>query len=58
MSMQNLLQIKNLSVSFNTPGGQVQVVEKASLSIQKQQTLALVGESGSGKSVTAMSILQ
>ncbi len=47
-----------MSVSFNTPVGQVQVVEKASLSIQKQQTLALVGESGSGKSVTAMSILQ
>ncbi len=56
--MENLLEIKNLSVAFDTMEGKVQVVNDVSFSIKPQQTMALVGESGSGKSVTAMSILQ
>ncbi|MFK5894894.1 MAG: ABC transporter ATP-binding protein [Pseudomonadota bacterium] len=56
--MEKLLEIKDLSVSFNTLEGVVKVVDNASFSIAREQTLALVGESGSGKSVTAMSILQ
>ena len=53
-----LLQIRDLSVSFDTPGGEVQAVRHLSLGINKGETVALVGESGSGKSVTALSILQ
>ena len=56
--MEKLLEVKNLSVAFNTLEGKVEVVDNASFSIAGQQTMALVGESGSGKSVTAMSILQ
>jgi microcin C transport system ATP-binding protein len=54
----SLLEVKDLSVFFRTPGGVVEAVKRVSFSIDKGETLALVGESGSGKSVTALSILQ
>ncbi len=53
-----VLVMKDLSVTFSTPGGDVEAVRDVSLTLQRGQTLALVGESGSGKSVTALSILQ
>ncbi|MBK8509641.1 MAG: ABC transporter ATP-binding protein [Candidatus Competibacteraceae bacterium] len=49
-----LLDIRELSVSF----GALPAVKRASLVLERGETLALVGESGSGKSVTALSILQ
>ncbi len=54
--MKELLQIKDLSVSFHTPYGIVEAVKHANLTINKGELLALVGESGSGKTVTAQSI--
>jgi microcin C transport system ATP-binding protein len=53
-----LLSIRDLSVTFETPGHRVEAVKRVSLDLAKGETLALVGESGSGKSVTALSILQ
>ena len=55
---QKLLEIKNLSVDFQSGDRIFRAVDGVSFSIKKGQTLALVGESGSGKSVTALSILQ
>ena len=54
----SLLEIKDLSVSFGTETGRLQVLNAISLSVAAGETLAVVGESGSGKSVTALSILQ
>ncbi|MGD1277916.1 MAG: ABC transporter ATP-binding protein [Tepidisphaeraceae bacterium] len=56
--MQPLLELRNLTVAFDTERGQIRAVQEVSLSVYPQQTLALVGESGCGKSVTALSILR
>ena len=52
----DILQIKNLSVSFTSPQGEVEAVRDVSLNLHKNEILAIVGESGSGKSVFCKSI--
>ena len=58
MSMNTLLDIKNLSVQFDTDEGRILAVNNISLSLNAGEVLGIVGESGSGKSVTAKSIMQ
>jgi microcin C transport system ATP-binding protein len=53
-----LLEVRDLSVSFDTPDGEVRAVRHASLDLDRGETLALVGESGSGKTATALSVVQ
>lgn len=55
--MENILEVKNLSVSFNTAKGVLRAVRDISFSIRRGETLAVVGESGSGKSVTSKAVL-
>lgn len=56
--MPELLEVKNLSVSFFTPDGEVQAVRDVSFSLKAGEVLAIVGESGCGKSVLCKSILK
>ena len=52
-----LLEIQDLTVSFQTSKGTRRAVEQVSLYMEEGETLGLVGESGCGKSVTALSVL-
>ena len=52
------LEIKNLTVHFETEEGTVQAVDSVSFHINRGEIVGLVGESGSGKTVTSLSILK
>lgn len=56
--MSNLLEVKNLSVSFDMERGEVQAVRDVSFALRPGETLALVGESGCGKSALCKSIMK
>jgi oligopeptide transport system ATP-binding protein len=58
MAAENILQVKDLEVSFHTYAGEVQAVRDITFDLRRGETLAIVGESGSGKSVTAKSIMR
>ena len=55
---KKLLEVKDLSVSFNTYAGEVQALREISFFVERGETLAIVGESGSGKSVTVQTIMK
>ncbi len=52
-----LLDIRNLSVEFETAGGTLRAVDGVSLSVEAREVLAIVGESGSGKSVSMLAVM-
>lgn len=56
--MKNVLEVENLSVSFNTYAGEVKAVRNISFHLGESETLAFVGESGCGKSVTAKALMR
>ena len=56
--MALLLEVKNLSVSFVTPWGEVQALQDVNFSLKSGETLAVVGESGCGKTALCKSILK
>lgn len=51
------LTLKDLTISFSSGSGVLQVVSRLNLEIAEAQVFGLVGESGCGKSLTALSIM-
>lgn len=56
--MDVLLHLENLSLSFDTPEGEVQAVRGVDLTLKKGEILAIVGESGCGKTVMCQSVMK
>ncbi len=56
--MEKLVEIKDLSVRFNTDSGVVHAVNHLNLSIGKGETVGFVGETGAGKTTSALAIMK
>ena len=56
--MPDLLEVRDLAVSFRTEAGTVRAVNHISYTLGEGEVLGVVGESGSGKSVHALSIMR
>lgn len=52
-----LLEIRNLTVSFDTAAGPFRAVDGVSFDVDAHEVLAIVGESGSGKSVSMLATM-
>ncbi len=56
--MELLLDVNNLSITFESKEKTVHAVRNVSFHVNRGEVLAIVGESGCGKSVTAKSIMR
>ena len=54
----SLLEIRNLTLHYETTKGVVQAVDKVSFSLNRGESMGLVGESGCGKTSVAMGIMK
>ena len=54
----NILEVKNLNMSYKTIDGNVDAVKDVSFTVKQGESFGLVGESGCGKTSVAMSLLQ
>ncbi|MCU1442798.1 MAG: peptide/nickel transporter ATP-binding protein [Cryobacterium sp.] len=52
-----LLEVRDLTVSFDAPHGLVKAVNGVNFAVSPRERVGIVGESGSGKSVTAQALL-
>ncbi len=57
MSEQPILAMRDVSVTYDSPGGPVQAVSHVNLELMPNTIVGLIGESGSGKSTMANAIM-
>lgn len=55
---ENIMEVEDLKVSFDTYAGEVKAVRGVSFHVKKGEILAIVGESGCGKTVTAQTMMK
>ncbi|MGH3588489.1 MAG: ABC transporter ATP-binding protein [Pseudonocardia sp.] len=55
--MSALLEVEDLTVTFATKNGPVDVVDGLSFTLEQGASLGIVGESGSGKSMTSLAVM-
>ena len=55
---KELLEVKNLGITFFTDRGALPAVQEVNFKVHQGETLGVVGESGCGKSMTALSLMQ
>lgn len=55
--MENILEIKDLTIQFRADGRVVEAVNNLNLTIGRGESLGLVGETGAGKTTTALGIM-
>ncbi len=56
--MSNILEVKNLTMHYETIDGDVDAVKNVSFNVKAGESFGIVGESGCGKTSVAMSLLQ
>ena len=52
-----VLSLSGLSVTFDTPQGQLRAVQEVTLSVSRGECLGVVGESGAGKSQLFLAVM-
>jgi len=55
--MSALLEVEDLTVTFSTKNGPLDVVDGLSFTLEQGASLGIVGESGSGKSMTSLAVM-
>ena len=55
---KHVLEIKDLSIIYDTEEGVVEAVNGVNLHLESRHTLGLVGETGAGKTTTALALLR
>ena len=54
---ENILEVRDLSMSFFNQHGELPAVNHVSFNVEKGKTLGIVGESGCGKSMTSLCVM-